>query len=43
MASKSTLTWSKLVSGPKLQNGQYLGGLIIFYFVRGLKMKLADT
>ena len=30
MASTSTLTWSKLAWGPKLQKGQYLGGWIVY-------------
>ena len=43
MTFTSAFTWSKLAWGPKLQNEQYLGGWIVFYFVRGPKSQLSDT
>ena len=38
VTSTSALNWS---GGPKLQNGQYLGDWIVFYFVRGPKILLS--
>jgi len=35
MAATSALTWSKMVWGSKLQNGQYLGDELYFIFLGG--------
>ena len=42
MASTSALTLSNWLWGSKLQKGQYLGGWIVFYFVREPKSQLPD-